>query len=46
MDTHTPLANPDGTMRYSADGTHPSAEGYAIISPLVEAAISAAFAAK
>jgi lysophospholipase L1-like esterase len=46
VDTHTPLANPDGTMRYSADGTHPSAEGYGIISPLVEQAINAALAAK
>jgi lysophospholipase L1-like esterase len=46
VDTHTPLANPDGTMRYSSDGTHPSAQGYAIISPLVDQAINAAFAAK
>ncbi len=46
VDTHTPLAGPNGTMSYSNDGTHPSAEGYAIISPLVEQAINAAIAAK
>jgi lysophospholipase L1-like esterase len=46
VDTHTPLARPDGTMGYSNDGTHPSTEGYGIISPLVEQAINAALAAK
>ncbi len=46
VDTHTPLARPDGTMGYSNDGTHPSAQGYAIISPLVEQAINEAIAAK
>ena len=46
VDTHTPLARPDGTMGYSNDGTHPSNDGYAIISHIVEQAINAAFAAK
>ena len=47
VDTHAPLAGPTGGMnpQFSGDGTHPNAQGYALISPLVDEAINAAFAA-
>jgi lysophospholipase L1-like esterase len=48
VDTHTPLAAENGGMnpQFSSDGTHPNAQGYARISPLVEQAIATALAAK
>jgi lysophospholipase L1-like esterase len=48
VDTHAPLAGPTGGMnpQLSGDGTHPNAQGYALISPLVDQAINAAFPAK
>ncbi|MEI6861265.1 MAG: GDSL-type esterase/lipase family protein [Verrucomicrobiota bacterium] len=48
VDIHTPMASPTGGMnpQLSGDGTHPNAQGYALISPLVDQAINAAFAAK
>lgn len=48
VDIHTPMAGANNNMnpQLSGDGTHPNAAGYALISPLVEQAITAALAAK
>ncbi len=48
VDIHTPMAGANNGMnpQLSADGTHPNATGYALISPLVEAAINQALAQK
>ena len=48
VDIHTPMVGEKNGMnpKLSGDGTHPNAAGYALISPLVETAITAALAAK
>lgn len=49
VDIHTPMVAPDGTSMnpdLSSDGTHPNAKGYALISPMVQAKIDEAIAAK
>lgn len=49
VDVHTPMVGADGTSmnpEFSSDGTHPNAKGYAAISPLVQAKIDEALAAK
>lgn len=47
LDYYTPLATPEGAMKpgTSRDGVHPTAEGYAIMAPLAQAAIDQAMAA-
>jgi lysophospholipase L1-like esterase len=47
LDYYTPLATPGGAMKpgTSKDGVHPTAEGYAIMAPLAQAAIDQALAA-
>jgi lysophospholipase L1-like esterase len=47
LDYYTALATPGGAMkpRTSKDGVHPTAEGYAIMTPLAQAAIDQALAA-
>lgn len=47
LDYYTPLATPEGAMKpgTSKDGVHPTAEGYAIMAPLAQAAIDQAMAA-
>jgi lysophospholipase L1-like esterase len=44
VDYYTPLADENGAMKpgMSADGTHPTAAGYAIMAPLAEAGIQKA----
>jgi len=44
VDYGTVLATPDGALRpnFSLDGTHPNADGYAAIEPLVNAAVEKA----
>jgi len=44
VDYYTPLADENGAMKpgMSADGTHPTAAGYAIMAPLAEAGIEKA----
>lgn len=44
LDYYTPLATPEGAMKpgTSKDGVHPTAEGYAIMAPLAQAAIDGA----
>lgn len=44
LDYYTALATPDGGMKpgTSKDGVHPTAEGYAIMAPLAQAALNAA----
>lgn len=46
LDYYTALATPNGAMKpgTSKDGVHPTAEGYAIMAPLAEAAIQKALA--
>ena len=46
LDYYTPLATPGGAMKpgTSKDGVHPTAEGYAIMAPLAQAAIDQALA--
>ena len=41
VDLHTPLSDAKHGLKkeYSGDGVHPNAAGYALISPLTEAAI-------
>lgn len=48
VDVHTPMVGENSNMnpKLSGDGTHPNAAGYALISPLVEAKINEALAAK
>ena len=47
LDYYTALATPGGAMKpgTSKDGVHPTAEGYAIMTPLAQAAIDQALAA-
>ena len=47
LDYYTPLATPAGAMKpgTSKDGVHPTAEGYAIMAPLAQAAIDSAIGA-
>ena len=47
LDYYTALATPGGAMKpgTSKDGVHPTAEGYAIMAPLAQAAIDQALAA-
>lgn len=47
-DVHTPMVGENNNMnpQLSADGTHPNAAGYALISPIVEQKINEALAAK
>src|ERR1700677_4060685 len=44
VDYYTPLADENGAMKpgMSADGTHPTAAGYALMAPLAEAGIQKA----
>ena len=46
VDYYTPLADENGAMRpgMSADGTHPTPAGYAVMTPLAEAGIEKALA--
>ena len=48
LDYYTALATPGGAMKpgTSKDGVHPTAEGYAIMAPLAQAAIDQALAAR
>ncbi len=41
VDLHTPLADADGAFaeRYTLDGAHPNAAGYAVMGPLIKAAV-------
>ncbi len=48
VDVHSPMVGENNNMnpKFSSDGTHPNATGYALISPLVEQRINEALAAK
>ena len=48
LDYYTPLATPEGAMKpgTSKDGVHPTAEGYAVMAPLAQAAIDQALGAQ
>lgn len=41
VDLHTPLADADGAFaeQYTLDGAHPNAAGYAVMGPLIKAAV-------
>ncbi len=46
LDYYTPMAGPDGMLRreLSGDGLHPNAAGYAVMTPLAQAAVTRALA--
>jgi acyl-CoA thioesterase I len=48
LDYATPMSAPDGTLKpeLTDDGLHPNAAGYAVMGPLVEAAITKALGAR
>jgi len=48
VDLHTPLAAPDGSFaeEYTLDGAHPNSKGYAVMGPLVKAAVDSVLAAR
>lgn len=48
VDLHTPLADADGAFaeQYTLDGAHPNSAGYAVMGPLIKAAVDSVLAAR
>lgn len=48
VDLHTPLATRDGAFaeEYTLDGTHPNANGYVVMGPLIKSAVDSVLSAR